>query len=83
LFGPNTVIPRTVDGIAYDIDVSSSREGTSTNPTFGIIPARSYHVGLVHALLMDGSVRNFSNNIDVRVWQALGSRAGRDLVGDF
>jgi hypothetical protein len=32
---------------------------------------------------MDGSVRNFSNNIDVRVWQALGTRAGRDLVGDF
>jgi hypothetical protein len=54
-----------------------------TNPTFGIIPARSYHVGLVHSLLMDGSVRNFSNNIDVRVWQALGTRAGRDLVGDF
>jgi prepilin-type N-terminal cleavage/methylation domain-containing protein len=84
LFGPNTVIPHSDNGTIYDIDVSSSREGTSlTNPTFGIIPARSYHVGLVHSLLMDGSVRNFSNNIDVRVWQALGTRAGRDLVGDF
>jgi hypothetical protein len=71
------------DGFTYDIDVSSSREGVSSNPTFGIIPARSYHVGLVHSLLMDGSVRNFSNNIDVRVWQALGTRAGRDLVGEF
>jgi len=84
LFGPNTVIPHVAGGIPYDIDVSSSREGTSlTNPTYGIIPSRSYHVGIVHSLLMDGSVRSLSNSVDIRVWQSLGTRAGGEVTGEF
>jgi len=84
LFGPNTVIPHVEGGIAYDIDISSSREGTSqTNATYGIIPSRSYHVGIVQSLLMDGSVRSVSNSIDSRVWQGLGTRAGGEVNGEF
>lgn len=84
LFGPNTVIPHEVGGVVYDIDVSSHREGTSlTAPTYGVIPSRSQHTGLVHSLLMDGSVRSISENIDLTVWRSLGTRSGREVVTEF
>ncbi len=52
-------------------------------PTFAAITSRSYHTGMVHALLLDGSVRSVSENIDGNVWRALGSRAGGEIVGEF
>jgi prepilin-type N-terminal cleavage/methylation domain-containing protein/prepilin-type processing-associated H-X9-DG protein len=45
--------------------------------------ARSRHVGGVNALLGDGSVRFVSEGINLTTWQALGTRAGGDIVGDF
>ena len=45
--------------------------------------AKSYHTGGVHTLLCDGSVRFVSDNINVQTWRALGSRAGREVLGDF
>ncbi|MFM8223324.1 MAG: H-X9-DG-CTERM domain-containing protein [Planctomycetaceae bacterium] len=48
-----------------------------------MIPSRSYHVGIVQSLMMDGSVRSISNSLDVRVWQGLGSRAGGEITGEF
>ncbi len=45
--------------------------------------ARSYHVGGVHGTMGDGSVRFFSDNIDLAVWQGLGSRHGNELLGEF
>ena len=47
------------------------------------LSARSQHVGGVHVLLCDGSVRFASNNISLAVWQALGSMNGGDIVGSF
>ena len=47
------------------------------------VAARSRHVGGVHALFVDGHVQFASENIDVRVWQALGSRNGGEVVGEF
>ncbi len=83
-FGPNTRIPHTVAGVEYDIDFVSWREGTTaTRVTYAALPARSYHEGMVHSLLMDGSVRSISENIDGRTWQWLGTRAGGEVVGDF
>jgi prepilin-type N-terminal cleavage/methylation domain-containing protein len=83
-FGPNTVVPWTINGQNVDIDVCSTREGVSaTLPTFGIITSRSYHVGTVNSLLMDGSVRSISNNIDLGTWQRLGQRADGQVIGDF
>jgi prepilin-type N-terminal cleavage/methylation domain-containing protein len=80
-FPPNTVIPHTRDGQSFDISVSSRREGLSpTEPTYGVIPSRSYHPGGVNTLSMDGSVRTVASSIDGQAWRSLGSRAGGEIV---
>ncbi len=45
--------------------------------------ARSLHTGGVTVALADGSVRFVSNSIALTTWQALGSRAGMEVVGEF
>ncbi len=42
--------------------------------------ARSRHVGGVQATLVDGSVRFFSDSINLDVWRALGTSAGGETV---
>jgi prepilin-type N-terminal cleavage/methylation domain-containing protein len=83
-FGPNARIPHTVAGVEYDIDFVSWREGThATRVAYAALPARSHHEGIVHSLLVDGSVRSISENIDRQVWQRLGTRAGGEVIGEF
>ena len=83
-FTPNAVIPYSNSGTTYDIDLTSMRDGESaTVPTYAAITARSYHVGGVNVLLMDGSVRLVSSNINLGTWRALGTRSGGEVVGDF
>jgi prepilin-type N-terminal cleavage/methylation domain-containing protein len=43
----------------------------------------SYHVGGAHFTLGDGSVRFISENVDLRLYQSLGSRNGGEIVGEF
>ncbi len=50
---------------------------------FAQTAARSQHVVGVHACLCDGSVRLISNNINLKTWQGLGSRAGKEVLGEF
>lgn len=47
------------------------------------LAARSYHSGFVNAALADGSVRNISNSVNAAVYQALGTRAANEDVGDY
>jgi type II secretory pathway pseudopilin PulG len=42
----------------------------------------SYHVGLTQTLLCDGSVRTYSDQIDLVVWQAIGSRNNMEATSD-
>ncbi len=80
-FSPNTFVPHEVGGKLYDIDFNSMREGRSaTLPTYASVTSRSYHVGGVNILLMDGSVRMISNSIELRVWRAIGSRSGGEVA---
>jgi type II secretory pathway pseudopilin PulG len=84
VFPPNTIVPLVRDGVTYDVDFNSSREGKTTNRiTYAAVTARSYHPGSVQALLMDGSVRSVPNTISVAVWRALGTRAGGEVVGEY
>lgn len=45
--------------------------------------ANSRHTGGVQALLSDGAVRFVSENIDIKVWRAVGTRAGGEVVSEF
>jgi prepilin-type N-terminal cleavage/methylation domain-containing protein/prepilin-type processing-associated H-X9-DG protein len=47
------------------------------------VTAHSRHAGGVHALFCDGHIHFISNSINLATWQALGSRNGREVVGDF
>jgi prepilin-type N-terminal cleavage/methylation domain-containing protein/prepilin-type processing-associated H-X9-DG protein len=44
------------------------------------IASRSYHSGGVNACMADGSVRFFSDGVDIRAWRALGTRAGGEVI---
>jgi prepilin-type N-terminal cleavage/methylation domain-containing protein/prepilin-type processing-associated H-X9-DG protein len=80
-FTPNSVVPCTYNGVNYDVDFASGREGaTLTTPVNAAITARSYHSGLVNAAMMDGSVRTLSDAIELTVWRALSTRAGGETV---
>ena len=50
---------------------------------YGLTAARSRHVGGVHIALCDGSVRFVSENINLALWQALATRFGGEVVGEF
>jgi prepilin-type N-terminal cleavage/methylation domain-containing protein/prepilin-type processing-associated H-X9-DG protein len=47
------------------------------------IAARSHHPGGVNVAFVDGSVRFVSETLDVEIWRALGSRNGREVVGQW
>ncbi|MFK7776594.1 MAG: DUF1559 domain-containing protein, partial [Gimesia sp.] len=75
---PNSIV--TVPGASGAInagDYTSCREAKScSGPTYAAVTARSYHIGTVHVLLMDGSVRSISENIDLATYRALSTRSG-------
>jgi prepilin-type N-terminal cleavage/methylation domain-containing protein len=48
-----------------------------------IISARSRHIGAVHCMMADGSVRFASENVDLLVWRAIGTRDVGEVVGEF
>ncbi len=47
------------------------------------IGVRSYHVGGAQFALADGSVRFMSENMDLKTYQALATRQGGEVVGEF
>ncbi|MDZ4683509.1 MAG: DUF1559 domain-containing protein [Planctomycetaceae bacterium] len=84
---PNTAVMCTngANGV-QDVDYNSQREENpeaTTNRTYAVVTSRSYHEGIVQSLLMDGSARTISENIDLQVWRWLGTRGGGEVVGEF
>jgi prepilin-type N-terminal cleavage/methylation domain-containing protein/prepilin-type processing-associated H-X9-DG protein len=45
--------------------------------------ARSRHTGGVNAAMADGSVRFVTNSINLTTWQALGTKSGGEVAGNF
>ena len=84
-FPPNARV--TISGTLEGDYISCKERGTSATcagkPTYAAVTSRSFHVGMVNSLMMDGSTRSFSENMDVNVWRALGTRAGGEIVSDF
>ena len=85
VFPPNTAVTyaNPADGVAYDVDYVSSRDGSSaTKLSFAVMTSRSYHTGrVVNVLLMDGSVRPVASSGSRDVWWAAGTRAGHETLG--
>ncbi len=80
-FRPNTQVLCDVSGTMYDVDWTNQQEGKSTTaPTYAAVTARSYHNGGVNVAMMDGSVRWFSDEIDLGVWRAYSTRDGGELI---
>jgi prepilin-type processing-associated H-X9-DG protein len=80
--GPNSAVPDKVWGCR-----NYPQEGMpcvqSGSPYRAMAAAaRSYHAGGVNASMADGSARFFSNNISLRVWQALATRGGGETVAN-
>lgn len=63
--------------LAFSTDPGVSAE-TQKELSFG-----SYHPGGCNATLGDASVRFVSETIDIDIWRAVGSRKGKETVGDF
>jgi len=49
----------------------------------GVWTPSSRHTGIAQFVMGDGAVRGISENIDVNTFRALGTKAGRETVGDF
>lgn len=80
-FPPNTEVLATVDGVTYDVDWTNQQEGRhATAVTYAAVTARSHHKGGVNAVLMDGSVRWFSDDVHIGVWRAYSTRAGGEFL---
>jgi prepilin-type processing-associated H-X9-DG protein len=54
---------------------------TATLPRMQL--ARSRHTGGVNAAMCDGSVRFFSNTVNLATWRALGTAWGSEVLGNF
>lgn len=61
-------------------DTAGLRDVTFNSPLFSF---RSTHTGGTQFLLCDGSIRYVSENIDMKTYKALGSRAGGEVVAEY
>lgn len=80
-FSPNRKVICQVSGREYDVDFTNMREGKPTTArTYGAVTARSYHTGGVNVALMDGSVRFVTDSIELKLWQDISTRMGKEVV---
>jgi prepilin-type N-terminal cleavage/methylation domain-containing protein len=87
IFRPNQIIKCTSGGVDYDVDWTNYTEGKgigstpmSAKPTYAAITARSHFAGAVNVSMMDGSVRAVRNDIELGVWRAISTRAGKEIL---
>ncbi|TWU20082.1 hypothetical protein Pla52o_45960 [Novipirellula galeiformis] len=86
---PNTRIPDEVrNGMCTTADANHPEApciGTYNNHATRniLLSARSRHPGGVQVLLMDGATRFISESVNLQTWQALGTTAGYEVVGEF
>ncbi|QDU37938.1 Type II secretion system protein G precursor [Maioricimonas rarisocia] len=69
-----------------DADFNSwqeGKDGSAGSPTYAIITSRSFHEGTVNVALIDGSARSVSENIDLGLWRALGTRNQGEVISEF
>lgn len=72
LLTPNSHVPDCSLG-----DVNAAGGGS------GIHTARSFHRGGVNVLMADGSGRFVSQDVALSIWQAIGTRNGKEILREF
>jgi prepilin-type N-terminal cleavage/methylation domain-containing protein len=87
VFPPNTASP-CLNGATLlpECNYNSwqeGRNGSAGSPSYAAITSRSFHEGIVQVTMCDGSGRAISENIDLGVWRAIGTRANGEVVGEF
>lgn len=86
-FAPGSKLHHTYNGQLFEeMDYNSWQEGKhgiAGHATFAAITSRSYHEGLVHVALVDGSIRTVTESTELATWHALGTRAGHEVVTEF
>ncbi len=60
-----------------------NRRSCGFYPSKATMPPSSRHTGGVHVMLCDGSVRFVSDNINLATWRAIGTRAGKEVIGEY
>jgi prepilin-type processing-associated H-X9-DG protein len=68
------------------IDISEYLMGTENNDPINSGTNEcvgSFHTGGAHVLMGDGAVRFLSENISMRTFQALSTREGGEVIGEF
>ncbi len=79
VFSPNTSVICTQSGTEYDVDWSNQQEAASTSKvTFAAVTSRSYHPAGVNVAFMDASTHFIPDDIDLKIWRAMGTRAGQE-----
>ena len=71
------------DQLYKEMDFNSWQEGKNGiagSPTYAMITSRSHHSGLVNVAKLDGSVSSITDSIDLKIWHALGTRNGREVI---
>jgi prepilin-type N-terminal cleavage/methylation domain-containing protein len=81
---PNTALPDVMNVASYCVNQPPNPPctgvPTATNPPMNA--ARSRHAGIVNAVMLDGSVRSVSNNINITTWRAMSTTRGGEVVAN-
>ena len=81
---PNSRVNDRIWGCRHTAEMpcgASTNDGNQYQNLFAA--ARSYHEGGVQGAMADGSVRFFSENINLVIWNGAGTRGGSEVLGDF
>lgn len=79
---PNSFVPFDNGEQIVDADFNSWQEGKhgrNGSASYAIITSRSHHPGLVQTAMLDGSVRPVTDDVDLLIWRAAATRAGREF----
>jgi len=67
----------------YDPPNSKQWDCGNASHNYGLTAARSLYSGGVSVLLCDGAVKFVADGADLTIWRGLGSRAGKEVIGEF
>ncbi len=83
-YTPNTSIPDALDASLCVHDPARNEPcDSASGPGYVFQSSRSRHPLGVNACMADASVRFIDEEIDTAVWNALGTKAGGEVIGDW